>query len=62
VRFADAKVPDWATDPGDDLHAILQTVTGVMFSPQCTDRDTDGQLPDGVTDDGWVDIDDIAFF
>ncbi len=65
VNFADAKVPVWATDPGDDLGLILKTVTTLSFQPACNFRDTGsvlGQLPDGVTDTGWVDIDDITFF
>ena len=62
VQFANAKIPIWATDPGDKLSDILQTVTGLAFQPICDNRDSSGQLPDGATDNGWVDIDDIAFF
>ena len=35
---------------------------GLAFQPICNSRNGGGQLPDGVTDNGWVDIDDIAFF
>jgi hypothetical protein len=65
VKFADATVPFWATDPHDDLTKILQNVTNLSFQPACVISGSSpvlGQLPDGVTDDGWVDIDDITFF
>jgi spore coat protein H len=62
VKFANAKTPTWAPDPKDDLTAILQTVTGLSFMPQCSELDTGGQLPAGVTDNGWVDIDDVEFY
>ncbi len=62
VQFANAEVPVWATDPGGKLSDILQTVTGLAFQPICNSRDASGQLPDGVTDNGWVNIDDIVFF
>jgi hypothetical protein len=64
VKFAEAKVPAWATDPGDDLNAILKTVTNLSFQPACNYRDTGsvlGQMPEGVTDTGWIDIDDLSF-
>lgn len=62
VALADAKVPGWAVDPGDSLTAILQTASALIFRPQCNDVDGTGHLPAGVTDNGWVDIDDIEFF
>ena len=62
VKFADAKVATWATDPGDDLNQILQTVTNFSFQPMCNGVDASGQLPSGVTDNGWVDVDDIEFY
>ncbi len=62
VRFAEATVPDWANDPGDDLTEVLRTSTGIRFKPDCLGQDADGQLPDGTHDKGWVDIDDIVFF
>jgi spore coat protein CotH len=60
--FANAKTPSWATDPQDDLMTILRTVTGIQFMPQCVNRTSSGQLPEGTTDNGWVDVDDIEFF
>jgi len=36
--------------------------TAVVFEPQCLGRDTAGQLPDGTTDTGFIEIDDIEFF
>jgi hypothetical protein len=62
VLFANAKVPSWATDPGDNLQSILKTVTGLSFQAGCIGRDATGQLPDGVTDNGWIDIDSVEFF
>jgi hypothetical protein len=66
VLFADAALQDWVTtegrDPGDDLQDILAAATALVFEPQCVGRDTAGQLPDGTTDAGFVEIDDIEFF
>lgn len=62
VLFADARVPEWADDPKDSLAAILQTATGLTFRPKCNHVESTGHLPAGVTDNGWVDIDDIEFF
>jgi spore coat protein H len=62
VRFAEAKYPSWARDPGDSLTTILQTANALMFQPLCVARDSSGQIPDGVTDNGWLDMDDIEFF
>ena len=62
VLFADAKVPSWATDPGDSLAAILQSATDLSFQPKVNHVNASGHLPAGTTDNGWVDIDDIEFF
>lgn len=65
VNFADAAVPFWATDPGDDHNLILQTVTNLSFQPICEGCKTGpvlGQLPEGVSEVGWVDVDDLSFF
>ena len=62
VSFANAEVPSWATDPGDSLADVLQSATALMFRPECNHVDGTGHLPVGVTDNGWVDIDDIEFF
>jgi spore coat protein H len=67
VKFADAKVPSWAVDqgldPGDDLAVILSTASGFVFHPQCVGRsDADGQLPEGTTDPGFLEMDDIELY
>jgi hypothetical protein len=66
VLFADAAVADWVVadglDPGDDLQAVLATATALVIEPGCLGRDETGQLPDGTTDAGFVQIDDIEFF
>ena len=67
VRFADAAVPGWAIDqgrdPGDDPQAILASVTGLAFHPQCAGRSgLTGQLPEGETDSGFFAFDELEFF
>ncbi|MBN2194638.1 MAG: CotH kinase family protein [Polyangiaceae bacterium] len=66
VRFADARVPDWAIDqgrdPGDDPQAILANVSGLAFHPMCVNRGSTGFLPEGETDAGFFAVDDLEFF
>lgn len=62
VLFEDARIPSWASDPGDELGDILAVVSGISLQPNCNGRDDSGQLPEGTSDDGWVEIDDIEFF
>lgn len=67
VLLADAAVQAWAidqgSDPGDDPAAIIRSVTGLVFEPQCIGRgDTSGQLPEGTTDAGFFEVDEIEFF
>jgi spore coat protein H len=62
VLFANARIPSWAKDPGDKLTDILATSASISYQPQCNGRGSSGQLPEGTTDNGWVDIDDIEFF
>jgi spore coat protein H len=63
VQLASAAVPSWATDPGDRLTQVLQTANAFTFQPICNGRDNiSGQLPAGVTDNGWVDVDDLEFY
>jgi hypothetical protein len=61
LELMNARVPSWAEDPRDDLRRILETVTGLSFHPGCIGVDASGQLPSGVRDRGWVDIDDFEF-
>lgn len=62
IAFADAQIPSWAAAPGDNLSDVLRNATALMFRPQCNHLDGTGHLPAGVTDDGWVDIDDLEVF
>lgn len=62
VLLSTAKPPTWGGDPGDKLTDILGAISSIDYQPQCVNRNTSGMLPDGVTDNGWVDIDDIEFF
>ena len=66
VRFAQAAIPDWAVTqgraPDDELQDILTTATGLSFRPQRVGRDGAGYLPEGTTDPGFFDVDEIEFF
>ncbi|MBN1612147.1 MAG: CotH kinase family protein [Polyangiaceae bacterium] len=66
VKLAEAAVPSWAgdqgLDPGDNLADIVSAASGLVFHPQCAGRANDGQLPDGTTDPGFLEIDDIEFY
>ncbi len=62
LDLADLAVPDWAVDPGDDLAAILQTVSGLILQPQAAGRDSSGLLGADVEDTGFIQIDNIEFF
>jgi hypothetical protein len=62
VLFASAAIPSWAADPGDQLTDILATTASISYQPQCNGRDVSGQLTAGITDNGWIDVDDIEFF
>lgn len=62
LRFANAGIPSWAVDPGDALPAILSSAAAFQFQPMCVGRDGTGQLPPGVTDRGWLDLDDVELF
>ncbi len=66
VRFDDAAIVAWAIneglDPGDDLDDILRTLNGLVFFPLCNDRNSSGQLGEGETDVGFLEVDDIEFF
>lgn len=61
VLFAKAKIPSWADDPGDALTDILATTAFISFQPSCNSG-ASGLLPEGTTDNGWIDVDDIEFF
>ena len=62
VKFAEAKTQSWGGVVNDSLPLIQSTVSGLYFQPQCVGRDGTGQLPAGVSDAGWFDIDDVEFF
>jgi hypothetical protein len=62
VKFAEAKTQVWGGVVNDSLPTILATLSGLMFQPQCLYRNGSGQLPPGVEDTGWIDIDDVEFF
>ncbi len=66
VRFAEATVQSWAVDQGldpqDPLESILESVTGFFLHPYCAGRDASGFLGEGVSDPGYLQIDDIELF
>jgi hypothetical protein len=66
LRFEDARVPDWAVsqdlDPKVPLQTILQAITGVALHPYCNGRTGLGFLPEGETDPGFVQVDDVEVF
>jgi hypothetical protein len=62
VRFADAGIPSWASNPGTTLADILAQTTALSFQPLCNGRDSSGQLPAGTSDSGWTEMDDVEFF
>jgi spore coat protein H len=62
VRFEDASLASWATKKGKGLQPVLANVTGIIFSPQCTGRELNGQLGNGKTDKGFIRIDNVEFF
>jgi hypothetical protein len=66
LAFANAFVPSWAIeegkDPKDDMSAIRAAITGIAFHPYCNNRNTQGFIPTGETDPGWVEIDDLQFY
>jgi hypothetical protein len=66
VLFADIALAAWqiddGVDPGYTVQDALTEATGLVFEPQCVGRDDTGMLPEGTTDAGFVQIDDIEFF
>lgn len=62
VRFADAALPSWARPTSDSLSAVLSNVVGIAFQPNCQGRDTNGFLPLGGSDPGFLQVDDLEFF
>jgi hypothetical protein len=66
LLFEDAALPAWAIaqgrDPGDDFADVLATVASIAFHPMCVGRASDGFLPEGTTDLGFLAVDEIEFF
>lgn len=62
LHFEELAVPVWATDPGDDLARILASVSGLVLQPQVNGRNADGQLGADVSEEGFLQIDNIEFF
>jgi hypothetical protein len=66
VLFADAALADWVIDqgrdPGDPIEDILATLNAVVVQPECVGVGITGLLGDGVSDAGFVVIDDLEFF
>lgn len=65
LLFQDAAIPSWAVadGPNDDLQNVLRTLSGLVFFPNCAGRDlSTGQLGEGVTDPGFLQVDQIELF
>ena len=66
VYFEDADIPYWGYNQGQEPMTELQNVLGevkaLLFAPQCVGKDNKGFLPEGTTDDGFVELDNIEFF
>ena len=63
VLLSALAIPVWATpEPADDPQEILRTLSALVFHPECAGRDASGQLGQGVTDAGFLEIDQIEFF
>ncbi len=61
VHFAEAKTPSWGGVVNDSLPDILASMSAIYFQPQCVGN-AGGFLPEGTTDTGFVDIDDLEFY
>jgi spore coat protein H len=62
VHFAEATTPSWGGEVDDSLPDILATMSGLYFQPRCEGLSVGGFLPEGTTDTGYVDIDDLEFY
>jgi hypothetical protein len=57
-----AAYPSWAkVRPDVPLASVLETVSGIRFSPAAEGRDSRGLLPPGGKDEGFLQVDDIEF-
>ncbi|MFZ5896619.1 MAG: CotH kinase family protein [Myxococcota bacterium] len=62
LRFADAKLPAWAHPTSDVLATVLAAADGFSFHPFCNGRNDAGFLPEGTTDPGSVELDNLEVF
>ncbi len=62
VRFNQAALPAWAHATADVIANVLAKGEGLSFHPFCAGRSDAGQLPDGTSDPGHLELDDIQFF
>ena len=63
LHFADAGMPVWARATGDQLAAIRERVDALAFQPMCNGREGGGGLlPEGTSDEGFLELDSIQVF
>jgi hypothetical protein len=62
VRFAEAGLPEWARATGDVLGDVLARSTGIALQAYVVGNGSDGFLPDGATDPGYLEIDALEVF
>jgi hypothetical protein len=66
VNLDTGAIPSWRLDqspapPVTDRNAVYQNVTGLNLGPRAKGVSSDGFFPAGVTDPGFVEVDDISF-
>jgi hypothetical protein len=65
VKLATAAIPGWASarpnPPHDDPNAVFGTATALILRPQTVGVGSSGFFTAGVSDTGFVQIDDIQF-
>jgi hypothetical protein len=66
LLFAEAALSPWRIeqeiDPGYTRADALTVASGFTIEPQCVGCAPSGMLPDGTTDEGFVQLDDIELF
>jgi hypothetical protein len=59
LEIARLGMPAGVTNPGHDLTAVLQNVTGLYIVALPNGLATTGLLPAGTADTGWFQLDDL---
>lgn len=66
VKLLDAGYEPWVAeqnkDPKVPLSAVLTAANGIQLFPQCANRGSTGFMPDGYTDEGYLEVDSLEFY